>query len=193
MMKKYDWSKIGLVGVAGAGKDVAGETLARYGYKRHNLGDLIKGDIEPIVQKRLGVSAFTEDRTYKEKFRQSLEYVGNDFYDSYLEEYWATAPALMFSTRVMRKAEGEAWRERNHPLILIRRKVLNPVWWTRWFKPYIEVQPKTRFERECMKEIQPYVTHTLWNDSSISMLHDRLEELLERELHPLQPQLLQAA
>lgn len=187
MKRNFDWSKVGFVGVAGAGKDEAGKVLLGLDYQRHNLGDLIKRDLDPIVQKRRGFSAFTENRVEKERFRSSLEYVGNDFYDSYMAEYWLTAPKRMFSTRVQRAKEGQMWRERDHPLILVKRTILNPYKFMRTIHPYLWLEPKTEFERQTMQEIMPYVTHTIINDSSISLLQDRVEELLERNLYPLKP------
>lgn len=121
------WPKlVAFTGLSGAGKDCAAEVLIEHGYKRHNFGDIIKRQIEPLIRTHFGFSAFTEAREEKAKIRRTLESWGEDNYDAILKEFLNELPERAVNTRLCRSREAEAWRQRSGVIIEIVRPGLEP-------------------------------------------------------------------
>ena len=165
MASDYNWRRIALCGNARVGKDTAIEPLLQLGYQHHAFGNLIKADLDELVQRRMGFSAFTTDTELKAKIRRSLEYVGDDMYDSYLDEYMATLPDRCINPRIMRLKEARLWRELGHPILEITRP---------------NTEPCSEFERICMDELYRagVITHTIANDSTPEDLQVKVMDLI---------------
>jgi hypothetical protein len=164
-MSEYNWNRIALTGFAGAGKSEAGKALEPLGYQNVSLGNIGKGDLDAIIQKRFGFSAFTEDRAQKKLIRNTLEWYMLDAFEFLLTEFFATMPEKCVATRVLTVAEATRWRADGHPLI----DILKP-----------GVFAVSKFEQEKMEELHNsgLITHQIHNDGTIIGLHNKILMLL---------------
>jgi hypothetical protein len=108
---------IAFAGYAREGKDAAAQRLIADGWKRCAFGDIIKRQMDPLINHHLGFSAFTEDDTQKKKIRPILEQWGEVNYDGVMREFFDTLPARAVNTRLVRLREAKEWMEarRHHP------------------------------------------------------------------------------
>jgi hypothetical protein len=114
-------NRIALTGYAKAGKDTAAEALFQYGYQRRCFGDIIKRQLDSLVQAHLGFSAFTSDPQEKAQIRHVLEHWGDANYDSITEEYFADLPYKAVNTRLVRSREARQWIDRGGVVIEVHR------------------------------------------------------------------------
>lgn len=121
---------VAFTGLSGAGKDEAAKCLLDAGYRRHNFGDIIKRQLDPLVKKHLGFSAHTEDRTKKAIIRRTLEMWGEDNYENILAEFLDTLPKRAVNTRLVRLKEAYAWKQRGGVIVCIERPNHRPA--TEW-------------------------------------------------------------
>ena len=84
----FNWNKIAFAGFARSGKDSAAQTFLDIGYIRANFGDIIKADLDVVILKRFGFSAFTENTEQKKMIRSTLEWYGMDAYELTSKEYF---------------------------------------------------------------------------------------------------------
>lgn len=117
---------IAFTGYGGAGKDEAAKPLIEAGYSRGCFGDIIKGQVDPLIRKYFGFSAFTEDRAQKTRIRRTLESWGEDNYDSIFKSFFDTLPAKCVNTRLCRLREAEEWVTRGGIVVEIRRPGVIP-------------------------------------------------------------------
>lgn len=159
-------SLVAFTGFAGAGKDEAAKWLSARGYKRHNFGDIIKKQIDPIVQENFGFSAFTEDRDQKAKIRRVLEEWGEANYQSIMDEYFADLTPPAVNTRLVRVQEAEAWKARGGRIIEVRRANL---------------QAATQWEYERLRELHAggFIDSVIGNDGTPEDLHRELVRVLQ--------------
>jgi hypothetical protein len=145
-----DHTLIAFTGFSRAGKDTAARPLIAAGYARHNFGDIIKRQLDPLVREHFGFSAFTERTLEKTAIRRTLEMWGEDNYDRILAEFLTTLPDRAVNTKVMRLREARAWTERGGIIVEIRRPGLTAF---------------GSFERECIAELHSagLISHTIWN------------------------------
>lgn len=129
---------IAFTGFAGAGKDEAAKAFLDLGYERHNFGDLIKCEVDPLVVKYFGFSAFTEDRALKPLIRRTLEAWGEDRYDAILKRFLDTLPVEAVNTRLCRVKEAVEWRARGGIILYVDR---------------LGVSAATAWERDRMNEL----------------------------------------
>lgn len=122
--------RIAFCGYAGVGKDAAAEILIQLGWKRRAFGDIIKRQVDGIVQQHLGFSAFTPDRTQKEKIRRTLEAWGEDNYAAISDEFFRDLPEFCVNTRLVRVPEALRWKELGGQLWLVKRPGVRPA--TQW-------------------------------------------------------------
>ena len=104
-------ARIAFCGYARCGKDEAAKPLYALGYQRRCFGDIIKGDLDEIVKKHLGFSAFTEDIAQKEHIRPLLEQYGEVFYDSVLSRFITYMPEKAVNTRLVKVREATAFKD----------------------------------------------------------------------------------
>lgn len=156
---------VAFTGLSQCGKDTAARALLDMGYVRHNFGDIIKSQLDPLVQKYFGFSAFTEVAENKAKIRRTLESWGEDNYDAILAEFLYSIPTLCVNTRLCRAKEGYAWRERGGVLIEIIRG---------------NHKPTTPWEVEKMQELYQVklIDGVLGNNGTPEDLHKDLLSLL---------------
>lgn len=112
---------IALTGYARAGKDEAAKALTQVGWERRCFGDLIKEQIDPLVRRHLGFSAFTEIDAQKQLIRGTLEQWGESNYANIMREFFDRLPFKTVNTRLCRVAEGLEWRRRGGLIVEIQR------------------------------------------------------------------------
>ncbi|HYG24498.1 MAG TPA: hypothetical protein VEH04_17095 [Verrucomicrobiae bacterium] len=155
---------IALAGYAGAGKDEAAKPLIEAGFERRCFGDSIKAQVDDLVKKHLGFSAFTEDRSLKPLIRRTLESWGEDNYDNIFREFFANLPDRCVNTRLVRVKEAEEWVRQGGLIVEIRRP---------------GVGPATKWEREQLVylRMKRFVHTVVENDGTAADLHDKMREL----------------
>lgn len=105
--------RIALHGLARVGKDEVGNVLTRrFGLVRVALGDLIKRQLDSLVLKHLGFSAFTNEDHQKRQIREVLVRWGYANYENLLAEFMHDLPGRCVSTRIFRLEECLAWRDK---------------------------------------------------------------------------------
>lgn len=148
---------IALTGYAGSGKDEAAKALIEIGYERRCFGDIIKGQVDSLVQAHFGFSAFTEDRTQKPLIRRTLEAWGEDNYDKIFTQFFASLPEQAVNTRLCRAREARKWLALGGVVVHVTRNGCEPE--TPWSAAQIE-----ELYREGL------ITHVIKNDSSVDVL-----------------------
>jgi hypothetical protein len=127
---------VAFAGFARSGKDAAATGLIDRGYTRVAFGDVIKKQVEPIVLKHLGFSAFTEDDEQKRTIRPILEQWGEVNYDGVMREFFSKLPEMAVNTRLVRAREGREWVKRGGVIIHVIRPGVGPA--TKWEKERLE-------------------------------------------------------
>jgi len=152
---------IAFAGYAREGKDAAATRLINLGWKRIAFGDIIKHQIDSLVQQHLGFSAFTENDTQKKQIRPILEQWGEVNYDGVMGEFFNSLPNYAVNTRLVRLREAKEWIKRGGIILRIRRP---------------GVEPATDWERMRLQELYDggVIHDTIINDSSIDALWDRV-------------------
>jgi hypothetical protein len=112
---------IAFTGFARCGKDEAAQILIAQGFNRVCFGDLIKAQLDPVMQKHLGFSAFTSDPVQKSRIRPVLEYWGDANWDNIFNEFFAALTPPAVNTRLCRVREAEEWVERGGIIVNVVR------------------------------------------------------------------------
>lgn len=157
-------SRIALCGYSRVGKDEVGKWFIERGYNRRAIGDLIKSQVDPVVQAHLGYSAFTEDDEKKENIREFLVHWGYANYDNILDEYFDSLSGRVVNTRLYRFKEAKRWVEESGKILLVERPGFD------------EREPKAKEELDRIKKAG-LISETIVNDGSISDLHDKLDRM----------------
>jgi hypothetical protein len=164
---------IAFTGYSRVGKDEAAKLLVNeHGYTRLNFGDIIKQQIDPIVRKHMGFSAFTEDTEEKKKIRRTLESWGEDNYDSIFNIYFGILGHYMqkrmltVNTRLCRSREAIEWHERGGIIVEIVNR---------------RVKPCTPWDIETMEELHSggHIDLHVVNESDVPTLHGCLLHALK--------------
>lgn len=104
--------KIGLIGIAAAGKDTLADALIdEHGFVKHSQGNIIKQLFDEQCRRILGYSAFTENRVQKEHIRPLFIYGGAVFVDWVEEELYRTMPSMAVNNRVYRPDQAQRWTD----------------------------------------------------------------------------------
>jgi hypothetical protein len=127
---------IAFVGYARTGKDEAAKTLIAAGYSRVCFGDIIKMQLDEVIQKHLKFSAFTEISEEKAKIRRTLENWGEDNYDNIFAHFFNTLPTPSVNTRLCRVREGKEWVARGGTIVEVTRPGVGPE--TDWSRDRLE-------------------------------------------------------
>lgn len=156
---------IAFAGYSRSGKDTAAKALYPLGYKKHAFGDIIKEDLNGLIKKHFGFSAFTEDNAQKEKIRRTLEAWGEDNYDAIFDEYFLTLPEKAVNTRLIRAKEAWEWKRRGGIIVAIIKK---------------DLQPATEWEQDRLTELfnVGLVDRVIWNDGTPEELHTKVRQLV---------------
>jgi len=157
--------RIALAGYARVGKDEAAKPLIERGYTRVAFGDIIKRQVDSLVQQHLGFSAFTEDNAQKQQIRPILEQWGEVNYDNIMAEFFGTLPQKAVNTRLTRAREALEWVRCGGVIVEIRRP---------------GVGPATDWERERLEELRGtgLITHVIENNGRIENLADKMLQLV---------------
>jgi len=153
---------IAFAGYAREGKDAAASKLISLGWNRVAFGDIIKRQIDSLVQQHLGFSAFTENNVEKQQIRPILEQWGEVNYDGVMREFFDSLPTLAVNTRLVRLREAKEWIRRGGIILRIRRP---------------GVDPATEWERTRLQELYDggVIHDTVLNDGTIEQLHNRVQ------------------
>lgn len=151
-------ARIALAGYAGCGKDEAARALYPLGFQRACFGDIIKAQLDPLIQEHFGFSAFTEDRTQKAQIRPVLEQWGEVNYDGVSRQFHENLPDLAVNTRIVRVREARRWRDMGGVI---------------WYVDRPGVQAATEWEHERLTELSALgFDAILLNNGSIAGLHE---------------------
>lgn len=112
---------IAFCGFARSGKDEAAKPLIAANYNRVCFGDIIKQQLDTLIQRHFGFSAFTEVSEEKAKIRRTLENWGEDNYDNIFAHFFKTLPNPAVNTRLCRLPEGREWVARGGIIIEVVR------------------------------------------------------------------------
>lgn len=156
-------SLIAFTGYARVGKDTAAMSLIRRGFCRVALGDIIKGQVDELVRKHLGFSAFTEKDEEKQLIRGLLEQWGEANYDGVMQQLFMSLPRRVVNTRLVRAREGSEWCRRGGVIIHVARP---------------GVGPATRWEEDCLEELYDagLIGAIVINRGSLEELHEQVDE-----------------
>jgi hypothetical protein len=156
---------IAFVGYARAGKDEAAKPLIAAGYNRVCFGDLIKRQLDTLIQRHFGFSAFTEDTAQKAKIRRTLENWGEDNYENIFNYFFTHLPNPAVNTRLCRLREAREWVGRGGIIVQVTRP---------------GVGPETAWSGECVQELKAahLIHHTFVNCDSIEALHETVRRVL---------------
>ncbi len=159
-------SRIGLIGFARTGKDEIGKILIRrFGLVRVALGDIIKRQLDELIIKHLGYSAFTQDDVQKKKIRETLVHWGYANYDAILAEFMHDLPGRCVATRIFRLEEAEAWHSKGGLTIEVRRPGVGPA------------EPMEAHELNRCRSAD-LITAVIDNDGTIADLEQKTAELM---------------
>jgi hypothetical protein len=150
---------VAFAGYARAGKDEAASVLINaHGYARHNFSDIIKANLDPLITRHFGFSAFTEVNAEKERIRRTLEAWGDDNYDRICDNYFSSMPDKCVNTRIVRPKEAKRWQEAGGVIVRVER-------------PFIP--PATEWERLAFEELASSIQFdgVLVNDGTVEELH----------------------
>jgi hypothetical protein len=156
--------RIAFTGYAGVGKDEAAKPLIQAGFARRCFGDLIKEQIDPIVQRHFGFSAFTEDREQKTRIRRTMESWGEDNYENLFAEFFHNLPERCVNTRLCRPREALEWIARGGIVV----EVLRP-----------DRRPATRWEKNILAELHDsgLVNQVVFNTGDVAKLHAEIRRI----------------
>jgi hypothetical protein len=114
---------VAFTGYADSGKDEAARPLIEMGRERYCFGDIIKRQLDMIVQDHFGFSAFTENGSQKERIRPVMESWGEANYDKIFDEYFTGLSVKPFAVnaRLVRVREAVEWKRRGGVIVCITR------------------------------------------------------------------------
>jgi hypothetical protein len=159
---------IGLTGYAGSGKDLVAHMLQELEprLKLVSMGNLIKRSADLYLRKSLGISAFTTDRSEKERIRPFLVNHGYERYDEFLEAFKALCEPEPFlvNTRVFDLREAEWWVKSGGVIVEVSR-------------PGVEAAEPREAENLARLKERRLVHATLVNDGDVEALRSRVRAL----------------
>jgi hypothetical protein len=156
---------IAFIGYARSGKDEAAKPLITAGYNRVCFGDIIKKQIDTLVQRHLGFSAFTEIDAEKKQIRPILEQWGEVNYSNILNHFFETLPNPAVNTRLCRLREAYEWVNRGGIIVRVVRAGNGP---------------ETQWSADRVQELidSGLVTKTIHNYGTVENLHETVRQEL---------------
>ena len=154
---------VAFAGFADAGKDEAARPLLEAGYWRVCFGDIIKTQLDPLIREHFGFSAFTEDRTQKERIRRVMEAWGEDNYSAICDAFFRDLEPPSVNTRLVRVREARLWTERGGIVVRVNRPGRTGA---------------TQWERDRLVELERggFVSGSIENDGDIAGLQAKVRE-----------------
>jgi hypothetical protein len=160
--------RIAIHGYARVGKDEVGKILMdHYGLQRRAFGDLIKSDLDELVNAHLGFSAFTEIDSEKKQIRKILVDWGYANYESIEKRYFANLPKYVVNTRIFRPRECKLWKEHGGIVLHVIRPGYGPA------------EPSEEHELKACIE-QGLVDDVIMNDGDLDRLRYVTMEVMKR-------------
>jgi len=156
---------IGLVGYGRCGKDRLGAALVPLGWQRACWGDIIKRQLDSVIQKHFDFSAFTERDGEKAVIRRVLEEWGEANFHNISREFFHNLPARCVNTRILGARQAALWREMGGILVWVERP---------------GARPKTEFEARTFAELtrRDLIDLKVINDGTERHLGKAAEEIL---------------
>lgn len=160
-MQNYKYPLVAFAGFARTGKDEAARALIQTGYTKVAFGDIIKAQLNSLIEYHLGFSAFTEKDEEKAKIRRTLQFWGEDNYDNIFDTFFKRLVPPSVNPRLCRLREAQKWVEMGGIIINVTRPGIGP---------------ETEWSEEVNKTLQDsgLIHSTLLNDGSIESLHDKV-------------------
>jgi hypothetical protein len=165
---------IAFAGYAGAGKDEAAIPLIQRGYTRCCFGDIIKRQLDPVIQHHFGFSAFTADREQKGRVRRTLESWGEDNYEAIFKEFFSQLPDKAVNTRIIRAREATEWRNLGGIIVEINRP---------------DLRQETAWSHDMLEELRTggFIDATIVNGGSVADLHQAVNTLADLDRSKIIP------
>jgi dephospho-CoA kinase len=162
---------IAFTGYGRAGKDEAAKTLIAAGYKRCAFGDIVKRQLDPLVQRHFGFSAFTENTQEKAQIRRTLEAWAEDNYETVRREFFRNLPSKAVNTRLCRLREAEEWVSRGGIIVEVRRPGL---------------RAETTWAGEQLADLREHrmIQCVVSNDGTVEELHAKIRKLFQLQEPP---------
>lgn len=161
--------RIALHGYARVGKDEVGKILvSQHGLTRVAFGDLIKADLDALVQQHLGFSAFTDNDQQKSQIRQLLVHWGYANYMSIEHRFFSSLPERAVNTRIFRALECYKWRDAGGSTYQVIRPGYGPA------EPAEEAELK-----KCWDE--GLIDGVIYNDKGIGDLAEQVQRIINKE------------
>lgn len=112
---------VAFCGFARTGKDEAAKVLIESGYNRVAFGDIIKAQVNSLVEYHFGFSAHTEKTDEKAKIRRTLESWGEDNYENVFDTFFARLTPPAVNVRLCRVKEAAEWVRRGGIIVNVTR------------------------------------------------------------------------
>jgi dephospho-CoA kinase len=154
--------RIALHGYARTGKDTVGAMLVNKGLTRVAMGDIIKADLDGLVQQHLGFSAFTQDDVQKKRIREVLVHWGYANYESVERRFFDNLPERAVNTRIFRVRECERWVQ------------LGGVVWEVWRPGFGPAEAKEAEELDACRRAG-LIARQITNDGDLSALAEEVD------------------
>lgn len=158
--------RVAFAGFAGTGKDVAAQVLIDRGYQRVCFGDIIKDQLDEVIQRHFGFSAHTADRAEKARIRRTLESWGEDNYDQICRQFFDSLPPRAVNTRLVRVREALQWVSQGGVILEVVRPQVGAA--TQW--------EHDRFRELCEANVIRGQVH---NDGTPEQLHANVLKALD--------------
>lgn len=158
--------QIALIGWKRCGKDEVARILIRdHGFQRHSFGDIIKRQLDDVIQTHLGFSAFTEYDPEKNIIRPFLEVWSDINNTGLLNEFLDSIPARAVNNRCVKLTEAKAWVDRGGVIVWIDRPGAHPA--SKWEEDQITAVKQAGL-----------VQFSLNNDGDLDAIIPKVTELL---------------
>jgi hypothetical protein len=161
--------RIAFVGYSRAGKTTAALALRDIGFVHRDLSDVVKEQLDALLQRHLNISAFTEVEHEKRLIRPVLEAWGNANRPAIDKLYFAAIPKRCVCSRLYYPEQAIEWRNQGGIVVHIHQH---------------SIQPASDWEAlaMCQLERANVIDHRLFNDASPEALGKRVVQLARGEL-----------
>jgi hypothetical protein len=131
-VQSYRYPLVAFCGFARTGKDEAAKVFIDAGYNKVAFGDIIKAQLNSLIDYHFGFSAFTEVDEEKTKIRRTLQYWGEDNYENIFNEFFKKLSPPAVNGRLCRLREAESWVKLCGIIVNVTRPGVGPE--TEWSK-----------------------------------------------------------
>jgi dephospho-CoA kinase len=161
--------RIAFVGYSRVGKTTAALALRDIGFVHRDLSDVVKEQLDTLLQRHLNISAFTEVEVEKMVIRPILEAWGKVNRAAIDKAYFAQLPKRCVCSRLYYPAQAQAWRLLGGLVVELVRS---------------DVVPASIWEVAALSDLEKaeLITHRLTNDGTPEELAAKVVALARGEL-----------